>query len=66
MSTILSIELSDSDAEKLRVQASRLGVSLELLATTAVVDLLAREEADFQAAAKFVLEKNQELYKRLG
>jgi len=36
------------------------------LAAAAVRDLLARQSADFDVAAQRVLEKNQELYRRLA
>lgn len=62
----LAVELPDAHAERLRAEAARLGVSIEDLAKAALTDLLARPDADFQAAAAKVLAKNQELYKRLA
>ena len=62
----VSIELSPPDAERLRNEAGRLGVTPERLAQAAISDLLAREHDDFEVAARRVLEKNQELYRRLG
>ena len=62
----VSIELSFADAERLRKEAGRLGVTAERLAQAAVSDLLAREHDDFEAAARRVVEKNRELYRRLA
>lgn len=62
----IPIDLSDLQAEKLRVEAQRLGVEPKALAAAAVVDLLNREAPDFDQAAEHVLRKNKELYKRLS
>ena len=61
----MDIELPETEAEKLRSEASRLGVKPEELAIAAVVDLLNRSD-DFQEAASYVLRKNKELYQRLS
>jgi hypothetical protein len=62
----VTIDLSPGQAERLRQEAERLGLTPEDLARAAVADLLATRDADFEAAAKRVLEKNQELYRRLA
>ena len=62
----LSIDLSPAQAERLRLEAERLGLTPEDLARAAVTDLLARAGADFEAAAERVLKKNEELYRRLA
>ena len=62
----VTIDLSPAQAERLRQEAERLGLKPEDLARAAVTDLLAAREDDFEAAAKRVLEKNQELYRRLA
>ena len=62
----MAIELSESEASKLREHAERLGVPPEKLATAAVIDLLQRDEEDFASAADYVLRKNAELYRRLA
>ena len=59
-------ELPASQAEKLRREADRLGVSPSELARAALSDLLADRDDDFQAAADRVLRKNAELYRRLA
>jgi hypothetical protein len=62
----VTIDLSPAQAERLRQEAERLGVRPEDLARAAVADLLAARDDDFEAAAKRVLQKNQELYRRLA
>jgi len=65
-SMAIAIELSDHQAQALSEAASRLQVSEAELAAAAVRDLLAHLSADFDVAAQRVLEKNQELYRRLA
>jgi hypothetical protein len=62
----LSIELSAAQAERLRHEAERLGLSPEDLARAVVADVLATPAEDFQAAAERVIRRNQELYLRLA
>ncbi len=62
----LSIDLSEGQADRLRDKARRLGVEPEQLALAAVADLLAAQGEDFESAARLVLEKNSELYRRLA
>ena len=62
----LAIELTEQQAQRLREGASRLGIEPEQLALAAVADLIASEGRDFDAAARRVLEKNEELYRRLA
>lgn len=62
----LAFELPPAQAEKLRAEAERLGLTPEDLARAALSDLLAAPDADFSSAASRVLAKNQELYKRLA
>ena len=62
----LAIELTEQQAQRLREGASRLGIEPEQLALAAVADLIASEGPDFDAAAQRVLEKNEELYRRLA
>jgi hypothetical protein len=60
------IDLSPAQADRLRQEADRLGLTPEDLARAAVADLLAARDDDFEAAAKRVLQKNQELYRHLA
>ena len=62
----LAIELPAAQADKLRVEAERLGLSPEDLARAALNDLLSVPDAQFRDAAQRVLTKNQDLYKRLA
>jgi hypothetical protein len=62
----LTIDLSPAQAERLRQEAERLGLAPEDLARAAVADLLGTRGEDFEAAAKRVLQKNEELYRRLA
>jgi hypothetical protein len=62
----LSIDLSPAQADRLRLEAERLGLTPEDLARAAIVDLLATTGDDFKAAADRVLKKNEELYRRLA
>jgi predicted transcriptional regulator len=62
----LSVELTPALEAQLAAVAARLNVSAEDLAAAALRDLLAQREADFQAVAGRVLEKNRELYRRLA
>jgi hypothetical protein len=62
----IAIELSAQQAQALSETARRLHVSEADLAAAAVRDLVARPSVDFQAAADRVLNKNQELYRRLA
>jgi hypothetical protein len=61
----LSIDLNDAQIGLLRQTAAKLGVPVEDLARAAVSDLLVAEDDEFAEAARRVLEKNKELYKRL-
>jgi len=61
----LSIDLNDVQIGLLRQAAAKLGVPVEDLARAAVSDLLAGEDDEFTDVARRVLEKNEELYKRL-
>jgi hypothetical protein len=62
----LAFELPPAQAEKLREEAARLGLSPEDLARAALSDLLATPDAEFRAAAARILQKNEELYRRLA
>jgi hypothetical protein len=62
----LSIELSAAQAERLRHEAERLGLSPEELARAVVADILATPDEDFRKAAADVVRKFEELYRRLA
>jgi len=62
----ISLQLDDEQSARLEERARELGVDARELAKAAVNDLLTRPAEDFNRAASFVLEKNKELYRRLG
>jgi hypothetical protein len=62
----VAFELPPAQAEKLRAEAERLGLSPEDLARAAVSDLLSIPDTAFRDAATRVLDKNRDLYKRLA
>ena len=62
----IAIELSPAQADKLRAEAQRLGLSVEELARAALTDLLSTPDGEFQNVVRRVITKNQELYKRLA
>ena len=62
----IPLDLTPAQEERLRNQAQQLGLSAEDLARLAVEDLLERPESEFSKAARYVIEKNRELYDRLG
>ena len=62
----ISFKLDDEQSARLEARARELGVDARELAKAAVNDLLTRPADDFDRAAKFVLEKSRELYRRLS
>lgn len=66
--TMLTIPLTDQDAERLRSLAERLGMDAEQLAVDAVRARLDQSVSDgeFERIAEQVVTKNAELYRRLA
>jgi len=62
----ISVNLNEDQSARLEERARKLGVDARELAKAAVNDLLSRPADDFDRAARFVLEKNRELYRRLS
>ena len=62
----LAIELPPAQADRLRAEAERLGLSVEELARAALTDLLSTPDPEFQAVARRVVTKNRDLYKAPG
>ncbi len=62
----ITITLSDQHLLRLREIAERFGVSPEELARVSVEELIARPDEKFEQASRYVLEKNEELYRRLA
>jgi antitoxin FitA len=61
-----SIELNESQFATLQKKATTLGLLPKQLIMAAVADLLNARDEDFLEAADYVLNKNNELYKRLS
>ncbi len=62
----IAVDLSEDETELLVSTANRLGIHPEELAQAALTDLLNQDREDFRKAAEYVLDKNQELYRRLS
>lgn len=62
----ITIDLNDDQAQKLRELAESLGVNPDELARAVCADLLTQPKPDYEKAAAHVLQKNRELYDRLG
>lgn len=65
MNTI-TISLSDERLVRLRELANKVQMEPEALLRATIETWLDRGEADFTQAAKYVLQKNAELYRRLA
>lgn len=64
--TMLSIQIAPEIEIRLRSAADRLHVAVDDLAAALVRDFVAEPDPEFESAARHVLEKNQELYRRLA
>jgi antitoxin FitA len=62
----ITIDLSDSQLQKLQDLASVHGIGLEVLLRTILEDWLDFQKSEFVNAADYVLMKNAELYRRLA
>lgn len=62
----ISLQIDDEQSRRLLEVARKLNVDPSELAKAAINDLLSRPSDDFDRAAQYVLEKNRELYRRLG
>ena len=60
------ILIHDAKAAALRTRAQRVGLEPEQLLRASLDDLIAQPDDDFDQAAKRVLLKNRELYRRLA
>jgi hypothetical protein len=64
--TTITVPLSEERLEQLRDLARCAGVSPEELARASLEDWLRQPREDFVRAARHVLQKNAELYRRLA
>ena len=62
----ISFQLDDEQARRLTEVARELNVDPAELAKAAINDLVSRPSSDFDRAARYVLDKNHELYRRLS
>lgn len=62
----ITIELSDTQFQKLQDLAAVHGIALEVLLKATLEDWLNSQNSEFVEAANYVLTKNAELYQRLA
>lgn len=62
----ITIDLSDSQFQKLQNLAKVHGITTEVLLKASLEDWLNLQKGDFVNAADYVLAKNTELYRRLA
>lgn len=62
----ITIALPDERLEQLQELAKQLNISTEELVRISIDELLSKPDNEFQQAAEFVLDKNDELYRRLA
>ncbi len=66
MTTTIAIPLSENHLAQLRLWAEQVGLPPEEFLRRRVEQLLDQPDDQFRQAAKYVLEKNAELYRRLA
>ncbi|MBD2036212.1 DNA-binding protein [Phormidium sp. FACHB-592] len=64
--TSITIDLSDSQYQKLQDLAEVHGIAIEVLLRASLDDWLNLQKGDFVNTADYVLMKNAELYRRLA
>ncbi|MDF5706397.1 MAG: DNA-binding protein [Nostoc sp. S4] len=62
----ITIDISDSQLQKLQDLARVHGIPLEALLRASIEDWLSSPKNEFTEAANYVLKKNAELYRRLA
>ena len=62
----LTISLSDEDMRRLEALGKREGLTVEQMVRLSVCDFIGQPDVTFHAAAKRVMGKNAELYRRLS
>ena len=62
----LTISLSDEEMRRLEVLGKREGLTIEQMVRLGINDFIGQPDDTFRAAAKRVMEKNAELYRRLS
>lgn len=64
--TAILVPLTEERLTRLKAIAQQVGVAPEELARASLEEWLSRPREDFERAARHVLEKNAELYRRLA
>ncbi|MDP8246509.1 MAG: hypothetical protein P9M00_00055 [Candidatus Tritonobacter lacicola] len=64
--TTITVQIEEAKAQALREKAKRYGLKPEQLLTASLEDLIGQPDNDFDEAARRVLSKNKELYRRLA
>jgi antitoxin FitA len=62
----LTISLSDEEMRRLEVLSKREGLTVEQMVRLGINDFIGQPDESFRTAAKRVMEKNAELYRRLS
>jgi len=62
----LTISLSDEELQRLEALGKREGLTVEQMVRLGINDFISQSDEAFHAAAKRVMEKNAELYRRLS
>lgn len=62
----LTISLSDEEMKRLEALGKREGLTVEQMVRLGITDFIGQPDDTFRAAAKRVMEKNSELYRRLA
>lgn len=62
----LTISLSDEEMRRLEALGKHEGLTVEQIARLGIHDFIGQPDDAFRAAAKRVMEKNAELYRRLS
>jgi hypothetical protein len=62
----LTISLSDEEMRRLEVRGKREGLTVEQMVRLSINDFIGQPDDAFHAAAKRVVEKNADLYRRLS
>ena len=62
----LTISLSDEEMRRLEVMGIREGLTVEQMVRLGINDFIGQPDDAFHTAAKRVMEKNAELYRRLS
>jgi antitoxin FitA len=62
----ITLDFQPEQFAKLQSLADRLGVSVEGLARSTIEELLSAPDDKFEQAAEYLLQKNEELYRRLA